>query len=579
MDIELFGRGGGLQDLMPEFNQDILNGLACKDLMYAKESLDQTIRCAQQMYPPGFEFDQSTVCSPMETYAVIAKTLTRSKRSKQMAFDLARTNVYLVKYQFTFEGRPLYPRYFYLPYADLAGLMNITGKKFLISPVMTDTCFSIGPDFVFIPMGRAPVTFRRESKTIYTGDLTQYAFHSGGVTMGEESYSQLTKRVVWSWLHHAGGKNARASDSEVINLGKVFTTLPHYLFARYGFVGAFARFAHAEAKVVPEADILEGKYPAEQWQHYWSTKTKPTYLKFKADYRAIATKMAVVVPKAQVNNLVEQLVAGFFYVLDHFPEPAKGDDIAEEVSDLEGDYRWKVWLGNVLWGEMLGHGKLVENVETHLNSLYGYVDIEVRQKLLVEEGLDCESIYDLFVHMLDNMENMIKNNADTISSLYGKRLEVLRYILKDLNKAVFKCLFEITNNRKRQMRHEDYDKILGQHFKPATIFGIRHPQHHGEVSSASSPADNMFFKLTSKFVMQSETSGRRKNSDINPNDPSTYLDASLGEVGNYAVLPKNRPLGDSYANPTVQLDGKHTIIRKEQYRELTERTQEEIRRR
>jgi hypothetical protein len=526
-----------LQKRMPVFNQDILDGLAYHGLDDAKGLVDQTIACAENSYPDDFEYNGSYICSPQEAYSVMSSSLTRSDRSTP-SIDLAQSDVYMVKYQFSCNGVPLYPRYFCLPAPRRGGLLTITGKQFAIGDVLTDPGLSIGQDFVFIRMSRAPVTFKR---LIYT------------VLKDGEDYSEY---IAYSWLHHRSANNNKKSESDTITLGKVMSTLPHYLFCRYGLKETFARFAYCDVAIVTEEFLAENPVDPEKYTVVRSAKSRPAALKLRVHYPDIATNLCLIIPKAATNQLTMAFALAFFYLVDLFPQ-----DLL--VEDLLGDDIWKRWMGYVLFGDQMSVGKLVENVVSHLISLDDYVDIEVRKTLLDEENLDVENLYEFFAYILVQIDHLIDSKAESIGSMYGKRLVTAQYVLRDIYEQIFRCLFEITNNRKRKHTADDYNKILGKFFMPTIIFNLRKTSSKPFMSSVSTPGDNMFFRITSRLVMQAQTSAGRKSQNLNVNDPQSWLDGSIAEGGNHLILPKHSPLGRNTINPTVELDEKNTIVRKE----------------
>jgi len=565
-DYQLFDE---CQEDMPVFNQDILDGLAFKDLRRAKEEIDQYIACAEPGFPDNFSFSHSEICSPQEAIAVMASSMSRSDRG-QPSIDLATTDVYLVKYQFLCDETKLIPRYFFLPYARRGSLTMIAGKQFGIGTVLMDPGLSIGPDYVFIRMSRAPVTFKQIIHTIRVN--------------GED----VSDYVAWSWLHNSGGANNRTGQSDTLSLGKAVSTLPHYLFCRYGMAETFRRFARTEVQLtkvfVPDelrepdkiqAEIIrqvqEQGYDLDKFTVVTSSHVRPSALKQKVLYSTIKSPMAMLIPKDRTNPLTMSYARAFFYTVDLFPE-------VTDIDELMGDERWKIWMGYVLFGDQLGTGKLVENVESHLTSLDYYVDIEVRRMLLEEEDLKIDTIYELFNYILQNIEGLIRDKEEDIGSMYGKRLVTSQYVLRDITEQIFRCLFEITNNKKRKHTAEDYNKILGKWFMPTIIFNLRKTSQKAFMSSVSTPGDNMFFKITSRLVMQAQTSGGKKPTNINVNDPLSRMHASRAECGNYGILPKNYPLACATINPTTLLDGKNTICRKEHMRPVIDHIDDAVRR-
>lgn len=551
MDIELFK---DQQIGMPVFQQRLLDGLAYGDLHWAKRSVDELIRCAVPSFPDEFDFKESTICDPKKAYKVMTTGLSRSGREPP-AVDLAINNVYLVEYIFTYKGKELYPRYFNLPFCEPGGLFTIAGKQFAISSVLMDPCFSVGEDYVFIRMSRAPVTFRR-------------VMHSINV---DNAPGAATKLIVYSKLHHKGGSNDKKRESDTIHVGRVQSTMPHYLFCRYGVYETFRKFARTDVIITTEKELLDKPLDVNKYVLVRSSGARPMALKSKVDYQLLASPVVLAIPRSSYGKLTESLAAGFFYIVDHFPE-------ISDPEELASDWRWKVWLGYVLWGDQLGHQKLVENVDSHLSSLDDYVDHEVRNTLREEEDLLINDIYELFVYMLVYMDDLIATKESDIGTMYGKRLVTTPYVLRDIYTSIFKCLFEITNNRKRVLDETAYNKILGKFFSPARIFDLRKTSQKAFISSVSTPGDNYFFKITSRLVMQSQTSGGAKSQNINVNDPMCHLHASSAEAGNHLLLPKNCPLAKVTINPTVMLDSKNTIMPKPHMKAVIEHIDDAIHR-
>lgn len=546
MDTDLFAFSHRKRS--PKFNEDVVKGLAVIDVPAAQAYVDNIINCGAPQYPEGFEFIESERCNPLEEYNII----TKSRNGPVRVFDLARSDVYLVKYKFRFQGKDLSPGYLYLPFVRQAGMLYVTGKQFAVSAVMGDVAFSVSEQDVFIRMPRAPVTFNRSMAYLVIDGV------------------RTSEYVVWSSLHNRGGKKSK-NRSNTIFLGRVQSTLAHYLFCKYGFYETFEKYTTAKPLVMREADYDERLYPKDEWVVCSSAKNKPLGLRGRRMYHEIATDLIVLVQREHFNPLVKGLVAGFFYVIDHFP------DQVEDPSWIADPEQWKLFMGYIQWGDEPSRGKLVEDVDTHLKSLDGYVDHEVK-KTLMEVGVFADDLYDLMVHILIHMQDMLERNAARVACLYDKRLEVLRYLLRNINNSIFEFLFKITSNSKKVLAAKDYEDLLRTYFKPRLIHGITTGSEHPEVSSVSNPSDNHFFKVTSVIVQQSDMHGRGKSQETKPIGPTMFLDSSYAEVTGFSVLPKSNPIGNSRLNPCVLLGPHHTVKRKEKFIELLDQVQALIQR-
>ena len=508
----------------PVFNLDVVKGIACKDVPSARKYVDNIIRCGESQYPDEFVFIRSERCNPLEEYNVI----TRARAGNNRIYDIARSDVYLVKYLFSYKGKELAPMYMYLPFVRQAGMLYISGKQFAIAPVMGDIAFEIEENSIFIRIPRAPISFNREAHTVVIDGIRVKPF------------------VVYSLLHNKGGKKSR-NRSDLIRLGHVHSSLPHYLFCKHGMYGAFEKNCGTRPIVLKEEDYSEEQYPSEHWVKISSLRKAPDGINPRRQYEHIATKLIMLVDRGAWTDLTKSFATGFFYVIDHFPE------FVTEPAELDDTWWWKVWMAFILWGEGNNYGRLVDDVETHLNSLDGYVDQET-VKTLAQVNVHCKDLYDLMAYIMREMNTMLENNRGKEACLYNKRLEVLRYLLRNINNNMFEFLFKITGNSKKVLQPKEYEDILRKYFNPWLIHGISSAAEHPEVSSVSNPSDNMFFKVTSVIVQQTDTHGRGKSQDAKPIGPTMYLDSSFAEVTGFGVLPKSMPIGNNRFNPCVKLD-------------------------
>ena len=140
MDVRLFRK---LNESMPTFNQDIVDGLAYVQLKTAKEDVDRVLRTAESTMPDGFAFTGSVPCGPQETYRVITGLINKTD-ARSRTVDMAWNDLYMVKYQFSLDGDPLTDRYQLLPSVKKGNLVSIGDRQFTITPVLGDRCFAAG---------------------------------------------------------------------------------------------------------------------------------------------------------------------------------------------------------------------------------------------------------------------------------------------------------------------------------------------------------------------------------------------------------------------------------------------------
>lgn len=534
MDRKLFEI---LDEKAPKFNPIVANGLAVEHMRMAEQYIDRIFRCAETGFPEGLKYLGSQRCTPAEQYAEIIR-----KRNSRRYYEIAHSDIYMMKYLFEFEGEEI-KRYLFLPYVKDGGLITLRGSTFAISPVLTDKAISVGDNSIFIPLTMAKLKFERSIQHFYKDGQRETVY------------------VVWSSLYNRSAKSLRTEGRPKI---RAHTTLMHYLFCKVGVTRTFAEYGNADV-LVGTSEINEQTYPKEKWIICSSMQLKPRRLRDKY-YKGSDIRLAI--PREQYNAKTASMIGGFFYVVDHFPERIVPDYV-------DSTRLWKILMGHLIFSGGISEGKLAEDIETHLESLDGYLD-EMAKESLREDGVYCEDLYDLFDHIVETFSERVTQAGNSISSMYGKRLTVLRYVLFDITSAIFTFMFRMRNNNRKQLTKKMVVDAMNFILKPDLIMRINH--RHGEVNSISSPGDNKIFKITSNLVLQTDSSGPRGRTRATVTDPTRWLHASVAEVGSYGNLPKSEPSGKGRINPYVNITPDGLIVRKEEYRELLDNIQTKIQR-
>lgn len=517
-----------------KLNQDIVQGLAVKHMKDVERYISEVFDSLAQSFPPGLKYHGCKRCTPEEEW----REATR-KRNNRCTFDVARSDLYLMRYDFSYNGGPIWSRYLYLPFVSRGGIIHISGARFGITPILADRVISIGLNNVFLRLIKAKITINREA----------VFYKANGI--------QESVYVAWSTIYNTPNKSAAAKNI------KGNCTLVHYLFCKYGFEETFKRFANCTPKVLDENAPLSD-YPTDQWVICESRQIMPKGVK-RQFYEPCKIKLAI--PKEQYTAMTKSLVAGFFYVADLFPNRIYVDSIRN----------WMILMGHLIWNdENIGHGRLIDDMNDHIQSLDYYLDALNKDKLGVL-GYKCNDIYELFGIIIQHFNGWLLGPEDRVSTMYDKELQILYYVCLDITSAISNFGFKLQAAMKGPLDENKIRSLMNKYIKPGIVFRIT--RDHGEVSPQSTPGDNMATKITALLVPQSKSSksrGRRERMSLT--DPSKRLHASIAEVGGYANLPKGEPTGRSRVNPTLQITPNGMVIRREIHRELIDQTQAQFRR-
>lgn len=529
---------GLMEDATPKINPIIANGLAVEHLKHIEEYIDSVFRSAVVFFPEGFVYNGCRRCTPDEEWAHTA-----NKKGAAAVFDVAKSDVYMMEYMFSYKGDKVPSRYIYLPYVTKGGIFYLGGSKFIISPVLADKVISIGMTDVFVRLLKARLTFYRSPYYYIANDKRENV------------------QVAWAKIYNKKTVVGVSSAAAV----KGDHTLVHYLLCKYGFTETFKTFAGV-IPIIGGDEIDESKYPPNEWVIIKSTQLKPKKLR-RAIYEPTNVRLAI--PIDNYTPAVKNFVAGFYYVLDHFPERVN----IQYVDDVR---MWQILLGLMIWNDNVSEGKIHSDIMDHFASLDEYVDVLVTDKFK-EIGYNITNVYQIFSLIINKFDEWSLTSNDSVNTMYDKELSILYYVCYDIIEAIFKLYFKLKSAAKRDLDVKKINDLMSEFLKPGLIYRLNHD--HGEITTTSSSGDNMFFKITSLLVPQSKTSKRGSaKSRAAIKDPAKWFHASIAEVGAVAAIPKSEPTGRSRVSPFLQISHTGLVLRNEENRKLLDNVQRMVKR-
>lgn len=525
------------------FNPDIANGLAVSHMPLVEEYIDSILQLTAKGFPPGLTYDGCSRCTPLQEYQE-----TTRKKGNRCVFDVARSDVYLVEYKFSFNGAKIASKFLYLPFVSKAGTIHISGSRFVISPILADRVISVGMSSVFVRLLKAKLTFNR---------LPQHYVVNGERESIQVAYGDIYNK-----------KNVANAPKPTVRAN---CSLVHYLLCKYGFSEMFRKFGKCDP-VVGGEEINEQTYPESDWYICRSTGIKPKG--FGKSYYEPST-IRIAIARDKYTSTVKNLVAGFFYVVDHFPT-----QVTPQYVNHTG--LWMVLLGHLIWSGNVGHGKLLADVTDHIASLDEYVDELVRDKLrgIGYDGVtkpEIKDLYELIAVIIDNFYEWLLTSDDRVSTMYDKELSILPFVCYEITSAINNLYFKLKAASKKELVPKKIESIMSMNLKQGLIFKIT--REHGEVTTTSTSGDNMALKITNLLVPQSSsTRNRGKKDRVAINDPGKRLHASIAEVGQMFSLPKSEPSGRSRVALPLKLSPTGLVLRSEEHRELLDSVQAKIKR-
>jgi hypothetical protein len=539
MDTELLKR---IKAATPEFNHSVAEGLAVEHMMHTdKETgvnstmayVDRLIHINKALFPADLKYEGSQICTPMKHF----EEITREYNSKRIA-NIAKSNTYLVKYQFSYRGEMLFPRYVLLPFVQSGGLIHLNGALYSISPVLTDVGYTVLRGSIFIPFKRTKLTFNKADHHFYADGRLTIIY------------------VIWSMIHNEMNNRTRR---DLDNRRYIDSCLPHYFFCKYGVKGTFEQWGKADIEIGYRKDFTEQSHPRERFTIFESSHLKG---------RHPAGDVCFVIPKAHDTDFVRKLVGGLFYVMDSFP----GRFI--NPADIDNPTLWQTLLGHMVFGDFEHHGKVLENIETHLHGFDNSLD-EMTMEELGHSGVHVSNIWELLYEIMTSLSHHFYQTDTEETSMYNKRLTVLRYVMEEFNYAISLFAYGFQSRRDKDWTTQELNDALKRAFKLNTCIR-KLTSEHGELDTVNFPGDNKMFRITSMLVPQDRARKSRAHNKGLIGDTSRLLHASIAEVGQYKNQPKNNPDGRARINPFVKVGVDGMIQRRPEIAELIDKTQKRL---
>jgi hypothetical protein len=550
----------------PKFNHAIASGIATVHIPKALSFIDQVWKSISREFPDCLVYRGFERCLPTEEYREGAKKRSPTKTAKRVetklkkapktAFDVARSDVFLVKFKFKFREpgsdrfEDLPDRFLYLPFVTKGGLTTIAGSRFAISPVLQDIVISPDDDNVFAQLLCIKLIFRR----------VDYVY--------EVDNRNRSVQLVWSTIY-----NKTPDMKKLQPTIKMETTLAHYLFCKYGVTETFQKYYGIDPHFGTEDDINRENYPVQDWviceSRGWRPDGNP-----RMDF--VRSRIKVAIPRNQFDKKTEDLVGSFFYLVDHFPKRMI-------LKDIDNLWLWKVLLGHILWTGDMNEGLLHDKVRDHFKSIDQYMDL-ITQYKLKSIGITVSNTYDFFVHVMKNCNSWILQDSDRISSMYGKELSTLNYVLYDITHSIVETNFAIhtayrrsLTDPKRPLTRKTIEEIFKKKLKPGVIFRITNGRPG--VSSIAIPGDNMAFKLTTLLVPQTSSSKKGARRDSGSAGSSKILDASIAPCGGYLNIQKKTPTGRTRQNVYGSITPEFITMEPPKFAALLRQTNDKFKRR
>jgi len=494
---------------MPQINKKAMEGIAMSQLSEVEEYIHNTFRCAAESFPPGLKYIGGRRCTPLEQYREIIRPLKPKK-----AFEMLRSDVYLMKYLFTFNGIELRPFYIFLPFVSDGGIMFLKGTQYKVTPVLGGKVFNIEHNNIYMPTPRMRMGFSQYTVSCILNDKIVHS------------------NCVASYLY-----NMNKVDRSVL-----YPTLMHYILAKYGLQTALLKLFNVH--------ITVGKYELDKL----SQQGYKVYRSRQIPYRKVISyepsEVRIAIPENEYYPLLDNIISTVFYIIDNCT------DATNEIEELENPKLWLRLLDRFIFKDQGTEKKRFEKMEEHLQNTENTYD-PVTRRTLMSDSILCNDIFELFRYICLNYQDIVIHHD--VGTMYYKELTTTKHLLFNVVYNIFIAMYELQKLPENLLTVEKISKVLIDNLRKDKIFSTL---GHGELTSTGIATDCKYFGATGNMISHSKATAvaGSKRSKKTTNDPGLLLHESQVEVATYAWITNRCPHGRSKINPFINFGEKFQIL-------------------
>ena len=519
-----------MAECTPKANGDVLSGTWGAALNDGHLYVDNIIKNSFRniLEPDRIQYVGYSKVSFEEELNLI--TTNTSSKPNWDNYDIGRSNMVLYKYKFEVDQTPI-QLYLYLPYCiNNSNIIEISGAKYHIIPIMTDKIISPKANEVFVKLYKRKLTYKSIGYTIHIND----------------------KRVPYNLVYVDVNKTNLSNPAKI--LGNVRQLASIQIFCKYGVKETFRRYLGLrygeDYKIIRAEDIISGDVVVDTENfNIISTTSK------KEGYENV---VVLVNKKIDLSIQIMNYVCGLLYTTDLFycNYPYLIDRIEENLIDKE------ISLWRTLFIIISYTGD--KDFDAATNAAYKLFGVQLPTYITLDESnqlkeitkFEIQDYYDLCNYLIFSYENYINSYKDYNNNINNKYLEILYYIYYNtvvkFNKLVDACNKPGSNNL--VARFKDAIKTIGRRSIFKSFSTSMLPL---AVSALDNTLDTKYFKITSTLDNQNNGDGiykKKKADKINVQDfVINPVDMFIGSI---LFLSKKKKNSAKYrANMFMSLDG------------------------
>lgn len=511
MDIKMLNH---VKDTLPMVNKEAVDGRIFNTVEANESYVHECMTNLFSSFENGLRYCGWKRCTPEEQWReTVRQPRGRFQKGKHQ-FDLSKSNVYLCKYLFTYNGEPLTPRYLFLPDPQPGNLIHLMGTQYKIIPVIAGVVFNIEKGNIYLPTPLCKFGFWRFKTTCLKGNKTIY------------------EDAVCSYLLNQA-KKYRPNENTLV------PCLLHYILAKHGLKETLAMFKIPEYQVgFNELDELD-----DNWVVY---KSRQLHHK-RGMYQLAETRIAI--PKQYTGGITDTVISTIIYILDSCPESTV------DVADFEKPNYWNYCLRKFIF-KYPNDAKNVNKAKKHLGSIEADFDISARLTLN-RQKVNVQTIYQLFHYLITRYNDTLIHHD--VGSMYGLEITTTKYLMQSIVESLGNFRYRLKQIPPHLLSAQKINETMSMFINKDKIFNTA---LHGELNPVSIASDCVPFSSVMNLIPHSRAaaSGRSSKGSTLVVEQDKLLHPSQLTVASSLVVTKSDIMGRNNINPFVHIEGGITRV-------------------
>lgn len=498
------------QSKRPKMNPDVVSDNVQQQTLQCEQYLREVWQCAAESFPPGVNLIGLERCTPYEQYR---ETVRPPKPTR--SFNLAKSDLYMVKLRIEVHGVEIRPRYFFLPFGSAGNMFNLNGTLYNIMMIVGGGAYdvdkSVDKSRIYVWTPRAPLVFNKG----------QYSFINNGVFVNTD--------YIYTRLY-----NVRDSSTS----SKFNCTLLHYILMNHGLTETMKQYYGIDIEVGgPELDARIG---SDEWFVCASAGLPPGgKTRKRTDPDPSQLRFAI---KAQDYNIhIERVIGTLFYIIDCFPNTVTAEDI-------DNPELWLRLLSRFIFRETESERRMYDEMCQHKDSVEHYMD-RIMRNIMHSSNIKVNTIYELLHYFSMHFHDIVDHHES--GSLYNQEMTLEKHLLYHTVHNIFITLFELKTLTGDRISPEKVTSILDSKLRRDRILTV---SGRGELSPDAIATDCLPYKATCTLLPKGKANTRNGQAKADPDldDPSLAFHPTWIETSSPQMMTKADPTGAYRVNPFVR---------------------------